>query len=208
MKISYNKKIQLVKFALLSIIVLIVLSFLIIPTVYIKIRSSGYLFAASMISNLLKKDISPPVISGTTKQGGAYYLSAAKVTNNLFDLNKQEGGIITVTKPTLLYTTNKKNTLFTITSSEATINTGTRIIDIPNTVNITSNQNYSATLQEVTIDIKNDSIITENPVKAKFGNKSLVANGLTAQKGGNIVTFKGPIEITTINKNIKNTTKK
>lgn len=201
MKISYTAKIKLVKVVLLCIVALVFLSFLILPSIYIKIKTSSYLFAANMLSSLLKKDITPPVISGTTKQGGAYYLSAEKITNNIFNLNKQEGGVITATKPTLLYTTNKNELIFTVRSREANIDTESRIINMPGTVNITSNQSYSALLKGIIIDIKNNYAASSNPVTAKFEDKNLTAKGINVTKGGNIVILKGPLEIRTITKN-------
>lgn len=200
MKLSYALKIKLIKVTLIAIIIFIVLSFIIIPSAYVKYSSSTYSFAAKIINSLLKKDISPPVISGTTKEGGAYYLSAKTITNNILDLSQKNNGLINVTDPILMYTPSTNAVVFTIKSKSASMDTANKIIEIPGNISVISNQNHSARLSNAVIDLANSSIITKNYIQATFANKLLVANGLSITKGGNLLLFNGPIAITN-NKN-------
>lgn len=195
MKLSYTLKIKLIKIFLISIITLIILSFIVIPYAYIKYSASTYAFAAKIINSLLKKEISPPIISGTTKEGGAYYLSAKTITNNILDLTQKNNGLINVTNPILMYTTGNNNLVFTVNSKAASIDTSSKIVEIPGRISVTSNQKHSAILNNVIINLQNNSIITKSPVQANYNGKILTANGLSITNGGKLLFFNGPVSI-------------
>lgn len=194
MKITYSKKVKWIKALLLFGIVSITIIFLIFPVLYIKIKTKKFLLADKILSELMKKNVSPPVISGTTPNGGAYYLSAKQITNNFLDLNTQENNVINITAPSLLYNTNN-NLIFTIHTSKAIIDVKSKLIAVPNPIIITSTKEYSATFQDLHVNLSAKSAYSAKPWIARSDQQQITSDGIEISQSGNILTLIGPVAV-------------
>ncbi|MGV3278868.1 LPS export ABC transporter periplasmic protein LptC [Rickettsiales bacterium LUAb2] len=195
-KLPYLTKLKIVKISLISLFSMTLLLFLIMPILFIKLKNSRSVFTSAIIDKILSKNITPPVLSGNNDNGGSYYLSADKVTNNLFDFNQNNANAIMLTNPFLLYSS-KNGMIFNASSSTASVNANTKVVVMPHNVVITSNQGHKGLLHNVTMSLNDKTLTSNDPVTASYQNATLNAKSITMQDFGNIIILKGPVVIQT-----------
>lgn len=151
-------------------------------------------FGASILEALLKKNISPPVLSGSTSNGGAYYLSATKMSNNIFNISQKEA-LVYITSPCFIYT--KDKVLLVANSKNAIYNSTNSIVQFNNPINIVLNRVAKLIVESGVISIKNEVFTSDTPIMGTLDNHVLYARGLNMNNITGNTIIKGPVSVLT-----------
>lgn len=191
---SYNKLVKWLKIILITINIGLFLSFIVVPIVSLKIKSSYVFFGRSLLDTLLKKDIAPPVLSGTTADGGFYYLSARKMSSNIFNLS-QTAVEVYITEPYFIY--NHAPHVLKARSSSAIYYSHNQVLQFKNRIYVNFNQNAKAILKGASVSLQSEKLTSDEPLMAHFDEHLLTCSGLVIDNKNQTLALKGPVDITT-----------
>ena len=137
-----------------------------------------------------KVTMEAPHLSGFTRDARAYELSAENAAQDL-------------TKPDIVDLNNihakvqmKDNSTLMLTAVRGVYNSKGEVLKLEKDIEITSTTGYAGHLTEALVDIRNSHVVSNQPVKVKLLQGNLDANSLEIINSGDVVIFRGGVDMT------------